>query len=205
MSDLIENNQQPAKLFKTKSSEFAGIDDIPNPRIDEDVFIRDFLKLMLEPDLAAEVIEAHNLKWIHHAKNPFCPVDVVRGGRMYHGELVGGEVLFTAPSLFDNTVDTISATAREDGSFRSLMYNVDQQSKIAQHFGDEILNQFLGGLTNRDLKVNPVIAARWIHIFEYYGITDKVVKAQTGKDFTPGPTTGSTSHDAQNYDEDEDA
>ena len=85
------------------------------------------------------------------------------------------------------------------------MYNVEQQRKIAQHFGDEVLNQFLAGLTNRDIKVNPLIAARWTHIFEYYGIVDKVVKVQTGKDYTPGSTTGSTSHDAQNYDEDEDA
>lgn len=206
MSDIEQNTQEQVKsIHKTSSLDFAGIDEIPNPRIDENVFVRDFLKLMLEPDLPEEVIQAHNLKWIYHTKNVFTPMDVIRGGRQYNGTINGGEYLYTVPPLFDNSVDTISAAARKEDSFKTLMYNVDQQRKIAQHFGDEVLNKFLTSLINKETKVSPILAARWMHIFEFYGITERVVQTQTGKEYSASTVTGAVSHDAQSYDEDEDA
>lgn len=164
-------------VAKTSSESFAAIEDIPNPQITETAFINEFLKLMLDPNLPEDVMIAHNARWLHYAGNPFMPLDVVRNGT----------VIYTVPALFDNDAKTLNEQG-VNGGFRLLIRTVDDQNKVASHFGNQVLNAYIANYVNRDREINPVIAASWRHIFDFYGIAEEVIRVHTGKEVTANPS-----------------
>lgn len=189
-----QNGNMPCVAL-TSSLDFAGIDDIPNPQITEAVFIREFLKLVLDTDLPEDVLIAHNARWLHYAKSPYSPMDVTRDG----------QVIYTVPPLFDSSASVLNELG-ESGGFRLLIRTVDEQNKVAAIYGGQVLNAYLGNYANRERVVNPRIAAAWRHILDFYGLAERVVKAHTGQDLTASKGVTSVSEpnfgDSSDFDED---
>lgn len=182
---------------KTSFTDFDGIFDIPNPTMPEHLFIRDFLQLMLNPNLSEDLEIAHNTRWIAIAGNPLQAIDVLRGGK----------VIFTAPPLFSTDKPVIVDEHRQH--FKSLLQDVKKQSDISPILGDQLLNHYIDVLANDDKTVNPAYAAQWRHILDFYKLTDRVSETFTGKKEagTPnGNQSGSNgSSFVDDFDSDEDA
>lgn len=193
---MADNIDVPHPTQKGRSEDFAAIEDFDNPRIDEAVFIRNFLVLMFDPDLPEDVQVASNLRWIKYAGHPAMPLDVYRDGQK----------IYTVPALLEGSKDALVAKARETDAFRLLLQDVRAKSDIAQHFGDELLNQYVGQMANKDLSVNPKIAAQWRHILDFYGITAEIVKAHTGNELSASGTVSNLQEKnfGQSTDHDED-
>lgn len=184
-------------LRKTSSEDFMGIFDIPNPTMREEVFISDFLQLMLNPNLSEELEVAHNKRWIAIAGNPMQAIDVMRNGK----------IIFTAPPLFSTDKPVLS-----DGHkhlFKELLKDVKEKSDISPILGDQLLNNYIHVIANNDKALNPAYAAHWRHILEFYNLIDRVSEVYTGK-----PAAGKTNGNqhlpngdgfVDNFGEDEDA
>ncbi len=184
--------EEAPQFFKGSSDDFIGIDDIPNPRIPEEQFVRDFLLVVLDPDAPAEVMQSYNLRWIAVAGTPLASIDVIRGN----------QVIYTAPPLIDRSQDIL---VKGGGKvFRQFLLDVQHKSQIANHFGDQLLNKFLGDFANRQVEINPSIAAHWRHIFDFYNLTEQI-KDKYGVSDTTNKTTAADQSFGQSYDTDEDA
>lgn len=168
---MSENDQEqdfkPPR--KTSSDDFLGIFDIANPTMSEEVFIRDFLQLMLNPNLSEELEVAHNTRWIAIAGNPMQAIDVIRNGK----------IIFTAPPLFSTDKPALSDDRRH--LFKALLRDVKEKSDISPILGDQILNNYIHVIANNDKELNPVYAAHWRHILEFYKLIDRVSEVYTGK------------------------
>lgn len=154
---------------KTSSEDFMGIFEISNPTMSEEVFIRDFLQLMLNPDLRQDLEIAHNSRWIAIAGNPMQPIDVVSKGK----------VIFTAPPLF--STDKPVLTDDKKHLFTALLRDVKEKSDISPILGDQLLNNYIHVVANNDQTINPAYAAHWRHILEHYKLIDRVSEMYTGK------------------------
>lgn len=201
MSELEPQNPPAEGEFqaprKTSFTDFDGIFDIPNPTMPEHLFIRDFLQLMLNPNLSEDLEIAHNKRWIAIAGNPLQSIDVLRGNK----------IIFTAPPLFSTDKPVIVDEHRQH--FKDLLADVKKQSDISPILGDQVLNHYIDVLANTDKTVNPAYAAQWRHILDFYKLTDRVSEKFTGKKAASTPNGNQSVTDGtnfvDNFDADEDA
>lgn len=191
------SDQTPKSVQVSSRSDdlWAEILDFANPQITEKQFINEFLKLMLDPDLTEEVQVAHNTRWLNYAKSVFTALDVTRDGK----------VIFTVPPLCDPESNVLKQEGQSD-SFRLLLRTVKEQKEIHDHFGTNILNEYIGNYAPNKATISPKIAASWRHILDFYGITTEVVKRHTGNDLVDSAVSVSvtTPNYGDNVDLDED-
>lgn len=147
--------------LSTKADVFAALDDnLPNPRIQEEFFVRYYLPFYRVPNPPMEAMT--NLVQYHLGvtDNPYQYLDVYRGDKL----------LFTVPPLYRDDLDK-----RLNEFGKNNLNSILSEISICQNSGNNFdatrlsLNELVATVDDTPV-INKEHAAMWKRIFDFYSI-----------------------------------